>query len=139
MDGVSFYINNRLCPSCCAPELAGAQAHQPPSYFPKCQQCVQAQGSSVSCNAAGLALFVCRMVGTIAWSTERTCTPTFPSRERTRAPTFQGMAGCTRWDHHVLHTQALNPSPWCLLPASHHQYPWDYPWSITDLNTLVWT
>lgn len=59
--------------------------------------------------------------------------------ERTHTPTFLCAAGCTCGDRHVLCIRALSTYSPYLLSASSHQHPRDYPWSISDLNTLFGT
>lgn len=51
----------------------------------------------------------------------------------------RGWMRCTCGDHHVLCIWALSTRSPCLLPASSHQHPRDYPWGISDLNTLFGT
>lgn len=125
--GVYFYMRNSLCPGCCAPRLAGAQAHKPPPHLTK---------MPTMCPSPSLTLH--SRISTLRVQRGRTCIPE-RRKDQWKQPAFSAWPAAHTGTIPFGAPQAVSPSSRCLLPASHHRHSWDYPWGITDLNTLVWT
>lgn len=93
---VYFYMRNSLCPGCCAPRLAGAQAHKPPPHLTK---------MPTMCPSPSLTLH--SRISTLGVQRGRTCIPE-RRKDQWKHPAFSAWPAAHR-DHHVWCTPGSEP------------------------------